>query len=145
MENNRPSFAYTVLAMAVGALLATAMGSGPAVAQQAAAAAPPGINELTTRVNSIEKAWRSFATDITYLKNYVKQQQAASGPNAAGGTKSLDAKIEDLKKKLESHTHEYLLEGRGSDGSIRAVTQDQFNGSGLNSTGGARVGKAIIH
>lgn len=136
------SCVQTALALTAGVLLA-----GAALAQDkpAAAATPP---DLSARVIWLEKMVKYLQGEVTSLRQQLRQQ----GPGSTGGgtaaaaltPKSLDVKIQELTRKLENHTHDYLLEGRSTDGTIQAVPQDRFPGSGLNSTGGARIGKALI-
>lgn len=124
------------------ALLATA-----ASAQSPAPAAPaPSVDPA--KVVWLEKMVKYLQGEVTALRAQVKKLEAATGGGGAGregGPKSIEGRLADLQKKYEGHTHEYLLEGRAGDGSIQAVTQDRFQGAGLNSTGGARVGRVINH
>lgn len=140
MPSINRTFAHTALVLAAGALLSVA-----AVAQDKAATAPPSA-DLTAKVVWLEKMVKYLQGEVNLLKQQLKQQGGGSGGQggAAITPKNLDAKITELTKKLENHTHEYQLEGRAADGSIQAVAQDRFPGSGLNSTGGARIGKAIV-
>lgn len=146
MPSLNRSLVRNALAVAAGILLA-----GAALAQDkpaaSPAAAPAAAPDLSAKVLWLEKMVKYLQGEVTALRQQLRQQTGATGPGGAAAPlspKALDTKIQELTKKLEGHTHEYLLEGRGADGSIQAVAQDRFPGSGLNSTGGARIGRAII-
>ena len=151
MQTTTRSLILFALAVVAGALI---MAGGPsmAVAQSTPSPSAAAPSDLAAKVMWLEKMVKYLQGEVSTLKLQIKQQNAASSGGAAGAAaaaalspKALNEKILALEKKLEGHTHEYQLEGRASDGTIRAVPQDQFPGSGLNSTGGARIGKAIIH
>lgn len=125
------------------ALLATA-----ASAQSQPPAAPPPPSVDPAKVIWLEKMVKYLQGEVTALRAQVKKLEAATGGGGQGregSPKSIEGRLADLQKKYEGHTHEYLLEGRAGDGTIQAVTQDRFQGAGLNSTGGARVGRVINH
>jgi hypothetical protein len=148
MPDRKDSLVLTSLAFAAGIIFAHLAGPRIADAQNASPAPPP--SDVTSRVSYLERAYKGVYTDIQTLKSQVKALQG--GGQAGGGQRggpvnaaTLAAKVTELEKKLDGHTHEYLQEGRASDGSIRAVPPDQFSGQGLNSTGLFRVGKPVFN
>lgn len=136
-----------VLAMTAGLILTgvACAQETPAAAASAAPASTPSAD--AAKIVWLEKMVKYLQTELSAIKEKqrVDARQQTSGGAGALSLKSLDLKITELQKKLEGHTHEYLLEGKAADGSIQALPQNSFPGSGLNSTGGARVGRAVIH
>jgi hypothetical protein len=110
--------------------------AGPSVAQSPA----PGSADNGAQIKELQRQVRYLYDQVAYLKNELRKVTQAS--TAGGGQlKGTDAKLAELQKKFESHTHDMLQEGRASDGSARQVTQEEFGRSGLNATGLYRVGK----
>ena len=142
MVENRRAFVMTALAFVAGFILASAGGPSPAVADASPSPAPVDIG---SRVAYLERAYKGVYADIQYLKNAVRQQAAQSTSAAKNNQKNVEVRTAELEKKFESHSHEYLQEGRASDGSVRSVPNDQFSGQGLNSTGIFHIGKPVIH
>ena len=141
MSDNTRTFVMTALAFGAGMLIASA--GGPRAARAEESAAPPP--DLSSRVAYLERAYKGVYADIQYLKQTVRQQGSQQKTAGAGTQKVLEAKVAELEKKLDGHTHEYLQEGRASDGSIRDVPNDQFSGAGLNSTGIFKIGRPVFH
>lgn len=141
----RIGLALAILVLASGAAFAQVKPSP----SPSAAPATSGANPDAARLAWLEKMVKYLQGEVTALRTQVRAlerlQNGGAGTARGGVPGGVEAKIAELTRKLEGHTHEYLLEGRAGDGSIQAVPSASFPGSGLNSTGGARVGRAIIH
>lgn len=98
---------------------------------------------LESRVAAIEQRLGTLTTSVERLA------KGAGAPGATpGGAKAADAKLKQLESKVQQltsrydgHSHDYLLEGSATDGSVQAVGQEGFMASGLRSTGKVRIGK----
>ena len=111
------------------------------------AAAPAALQD---RVESLEALLRSVTTRLDKLEESVKELKNAPRPAPPQGVaaspkfQELEKKIEQLKKQLVEHTHEYLVEGINHDGGVEAVRPEDFMNRGLNQTGKFRIGRAIL-
>ena len=137
MNTGVRSMVLSALAFTAGGLIVAMVNAPTAAVAQAPAPAAAPATELASQIKELQRQVRYLYSEVGAIRAELRKQAAGGGES-----KKLEAKVIELTKKLEAHTHDVLQEGRAADGSLRQVDQQEFGRSGLNSTGAYRVGKA---